>query len=131
MDENELAQRVAVSLAVSSATAKAAKRKPKLGAAEYAVRFALEKGMQQRRYCDAFALWRRCRRKACRRRGACGGDANDCLRRGLSHVPRHEQWRVRQDILKSTPRNIGAPERKARQCMPADFYTQDIEKEVG
>ena len=127
MDENELAQRVAVSLAMS----KAAKRKPKLRAADYALRFALEKIKQQRRYCDAFALWRRCRRKSCRRRAACSGDANDCLRRGLGGVPRDIQWRVREDILKSTPRNIGAPERKARQYMPSDFYTQDIEKEVG
>ena len=127
MDENELAQRVAVSLALS----KAGKRKPKLSAADYALRFALEKIKQQRRYCDAFALWRRCRRKSCRRQGACIGDADDCLRRGLGHVPRHEQWRAQQDILKSTPRNIGAPERKARQYMPGDFYEQDIEKEVG
>jgi hypothetical protein len=127
MDENELAQRVAVSLAVTSATSKAAKRKPKLGAAEYAVRFALEKVLQQRRYCDAFALWRRCRRKACRRQAACGGDADECLRRGLGRVPRRIQWRVRQDILKSTPRNIGAPERKARQYMPGDFYKQASE----
>jgi hypothetical protein len=130
MDENELARRAAVSLVVSSATSKAAKRKPKLGAAEYAVRFALEKVLQQSRYCDAFALWRRCRRKSCRRQGACGGDANDCLRRGLGRVPRHVQRRVREDILKSTPRNIGAPERKARQYMPGDFYKQDIEKEM-
>jgi hypothetical protein len=27
-----------------------------------------------------------------------------------------------QDILTATPRNIGAPERAARQCMPIDFY---------
>jgi hypothetical protein len=33
-----------------------------------------------------------------------------------------QQWRTRQDILQATPRNIGAPERAARQCMPLDFY---------
>jgi hypothetical protein len=32
------------------------------------------------------------------------------------------QWRARQDILDATPRNIGAPERAARQCMPRDLY---------
>jgi len=32
------------------------------------------------------------------------------------------QRRARQDILEATPRNIGAPERAARQCMPIDFY---------
>ena len=31
-------------------------------------------------------------------------------------------WQTRQDILTATPRNIGAPERAARQCMPIDFY---------
>jgi hypothetical protein len=77
--------------------------------------------------CRAFALWRRCRRKSCRRRAACIGDTNVCLRCGLGSVSRHVQWRVRQDILKSTPCNIGAPERKARQCMPGDFYEQNIE----
>jgi hypothetical protein len=127
MDENELARRVAVSLALS----KAGKRKPKLRAADYAVRFALEKIVQQRRYCDAFALWRSCRRKSCRRHGACSGDADACLRRGLGRVPRHIQWRVRQDILKSTPRNIGAPERKARQYMPGDFYKRDTKEEAA
>jgi hypothetical protein len=29
---------------------------------------------------------------------------------------------TRQDILIATPRNIGAPERAERQCMPLDFY---------
>lgn len=123
MDENDLAESLAVSLAMS----KAAKRKQKLRPEEYARRFALEKIHQQRRYCDAFAFWRRCRRKSCRRRTACSGDANACLRLVLERVPRHVQWRVRQDILKATPCNLGAPERKARQYMPGDFYEQDIE----
>ena len=42
------------------------KRKPKASPVDYARRFALEKLVQQRRYCDAFALWRRCGRPACR-----------------------------------------------------------------
>jgi len=98
------------------------KAKPKLGAIEYARRFAVEKALQQRRYCDAFALWLACPRSACQRQGRCGGDANACLRRALDRVPHPAQWRARQDILDAMPRNIGAPERAARQFMPRDFY---------
>jgi hypothetical protein len=98
------------------------KPKPRLSAIEYARRLAVEKALQQRRYCDAFALWRNCSLKACRRQGRCGGDAAQCLQRALDRVPHPQQWRARQDILASTPRNIGAPERAARQCMPRDLY---------
>jgi hypothetical protein len=98
------------------------KPKPKLSATEYARRLAVEKALQQRRYCDAFALWQTCSRKACRRGCRCGGEAAGCLRRALDRVPHPEQWRARQDILALTPRNIGAPERAARQCMPRDLY---------
>jgi hypothetical protein len=97
------------------------KPKPKLNPVEYARRLAVEKALQQRRYCDAFALWRTCPHKACGRQRHCGGDAAGCLRRALDRVPRPEQSRARQDILKATPRNIGAPERAARQCMPRDL----------
>jgi hypothetical protein len=85
------------------------KRKPKLSPV-------------QKRYCDAFALWRRCGRKSCRRKGECSGDQNACLKRALDRVPHRVQWRARQDILEATPFNIGRPERAARQCMPRDFY---------
>ena len=98
------------------------KRKPKLRPAEQARRLAVEQALQQRRYCDAFALWRTCRHNACRRHHACAGDANACLKRALVRVPRDVQYRARQDILEATPRNIGGPERQARQCMPHDFY---------
>jgi hypothetical protein len=98
------------------------KRKPKLSPVHYARRFALEKARQQKRYCDAFALWRRCGRKSCRRKGECSGDQNFCLKRALDRVPHRVQWRARQDILEATPLNIGGPERAARQCMPRDFY---------
>ena len=98
------------------------KPKPKLDAIEYARRLALEKALQQRRYCDAFALWQTCAGKACRRQRRCGGEAAGCLRRALDGVPHPLQWRARQDILAATPRNIGAPERAARQCMPRDLY---------
>jgi len=109
--------------AVLSAMLKAGmKSKPKLRATEYARRLALEKALQQRRYCDAFALWRICPLMSCRRQRRCGGEAAGCLRRALDRVPHQEQWRARQDILAATPRNIGAPERAARQCMPRDLY---------
>jgi hypothetical protein len=108
-----------VSLAVLHAAPKA---KPKHKPAEYAARFAIEKALQQRRYCNAFALWRTCRNKLCRRQGACCGDANACLKLGLARVPHDVQWRVRQAIINATPHNIGAPERKARQSMPGDLY---------
>jgi hypothetical protein len=98
------------------------KRKPKLSALEHARRLAGETELQQRRYCDAFVLWRRCRHKACRRLRACGGDAHVCLKRALGNVPRAQQVQARTDILKATPLNIGAPEREARQCMPRDFF---------
>jgi len=100
------------------------KRKPKLRPAEQARRLAVEKALQQRRYCDAFALWRTCWRLSCRRHRYCAGDANDCLQRALPRVPRDVQTRARQDILTATPRNIGGPERAARQLMPRDFYEQ-------
>jgi hypothetical protein len=110
-------------LAVLSAMLKAGlKTKPKLSAIEYTRRLALEKALQQRRYCDAFALWRSCSRTACRRHCCCRGEADDCLRRALDRVPHAQQWSARQDILAATPRNIGAPERAARQCMPRDLY---------
>jgi hypothetical protein len=97
-------------------------RKPKLPPELYAQRFAAEKRLQQRRYCDAFELWRACVLKACRRNAACVGDAHRCLKRALdmagpgpsktgvtalSRVPHDVQWQARQDILAATPANIG------------------------
>jgi hypothetical protein len=109
--------------AVLSAMLKAGlKLKAKLKPIEFAERFARETARQQRRYCDAFALWRTCSRKTCQRQGHCGGDAEACLRRALDGVPHPQQWRARQDILDATPPNLGAPERAVRQCMPRDLY---------
>ena len=98
--------------------------KRKLSTAQYATRFAAEKLLQQQRYCDAFALWRQCRLKRCRRNHACRCDQNLCLKGALDRVPRHSQWQTRQDILIATPDNIGVPERAARQYMPRDFYQE-------
>jgi hypothetical protein len=97
-------------------------RKPKAGPVEHARRRALEKLSLQRRYCDAFALWRDCRLPACRRHRCCGGDANACLKRALDRVPHDVQMRARQAIIAALPRNLGAPEREARLCMPREFY---------
>jgi len=99
-------------------------RKRKLTGAQYAARFAAEKARQQRRYCDALDLWRKCPHKRCRREGACRGDRNACLKRAIDAVAHGTQWQARRDILAATPANIGAPERAARQCMPRDFYTE-------
>ncbi len=96
--------------------------KPKRALADYAKRYAAERARQQRRYCDAFALWLRCRMKMCRRLRACRRDPNHCLKRALKSVPPATQWETRQKILRKTPTNIGKPERTARQCMPRDFY---------
>jgi hypothetical protein len=116
-------RKVSQNLSVLSAMLKAGlKPKRKLSPLEYARRVAVEKALQQRRYCDAFALWRSCSHKTCRRQCRCCGEAAGCLRRALDRVPHPEQWRARQDILAATPRNISAPEREARQCMPRDLY---------
>jgi hypothetical protein len=112
--------------AVALATLPAApKTKTKQRPLDAAARFAIEKALQQRRYCNAFALWRTCRDKTCRRQGTCGGDADACLKLALAQVPHDLQWRVRAAIIDATPPNIGAPERKARQCMPADLYGEN------
>jgi hypothetical protein len=112
---------LAVGLAMLQASLAVKKPKPRLDPVEFAARFAVEKALQQRRYCNAFALWRTCRNKNCRRKGACEGDAKACLQRGVTSVPRDVQARVRRDILDATPPNISAPERMARQSMPLDL----------
>ena len=112
---------LAVGLAMLQALLTEKKPKPRLSPVEFAARFAIEKALQQRRYCNALALWRTCRSKHCRRRGTCQGDPNACLQRGVTSVPRDVQLRVRRDILEATPSNIGAPERRARQSMPFDL----------
>jgi hypothetical protein len=94
----------------------------KLKPAAYAKRLATELVAQQRRYCNAFNLWRTCARKSCRRLRSCGGDPAACLARGIDAVSREQQIQVRNTILAATPHNISAPERDARQRMPRDCY---------
>jgi hypothetical protein len=98
------------------------KRKAKLSPTDYARRLAHEKLLQQKRYCDAFDLWQSCKYGSCHRHRACSDDAHMCLKRALGRVPRDVQYRVREAILKATPRNLGEPEREARKFMPVDFY---------
>jgi hypothetical protein len=108
---------------VLSAMVKAGlKHKAKLRPVAHARRLAIEAELQAARYCNAFALWRRCRRTDCRRHRACGGDAHSCLKRALDRVPQPVQAQARRKILDATPHNIGAPEREARQRMPRDFF---------
>lgn len=97
------------------------KRKAKLDPVLHARRVALESELQARRYSNAFALWRRCRHKNCRRRRGCEGDPHACLRGSLGRLPQSAQAQVREAILAATPHNIGAPEREARQRMPRDL----------
>ena len=98
------------------------KRKAKLGPVAHARRLAAESELQARRYCDAFALWRRCSNKYCRRLRGCRGDSYACLKRALDRVPKPRHSQARQKILRAMPHNIGAQEREARQRMPRDFY---------
>ena len=107
---------------VLSAMMKAGLKRKALDAVPHARRLAVESELLARRYCNAFALWRRCLRKGCRRQRACCGDAYACLKRALERVPQPLQLQTRQKILAATPHNIGAPEREARQRMPRDFY---------
>ena len=100
------------------------KRKAKLNPVAHARRVAIESELQARRYCDAFALWRQCRDKRCRRRRGCAGDAHACVKRAAARVPQPVQVETRQRILGKTAHNIGAPEREARQRLPRDLYAE-------
>jgi hypothetical protein len=97
------------------------RRKPKTAPADYARRFAREKLLLQRHYCNVFALWRQCARPVCRRQQDCRVDANACLKRALDGIPRDRQRRAREAIVAAIPCNIGAPERAARLSMPRDL----------
>jgi hypothetical protein len=115
--------RAADDIAVYFAMLKAGfKRMRKADPAAYARRVALEKLELQRHYCDAFAVWRRCGQPACHRLERCRGRAEACLKRALDDVPRDVQTRARQRIVAAMPKNIGAPEREARLCMPRELY---------
>ena len=96
--------------------------KRRLTAEQFIARYKAEKSLQRGRYCEVFELWRRCTSRRCRRQRACAGDHAACLKRALPAVPHGAQWQAREKILAATAKNIGAPERAARQCMPVDLY---------
>ncbi len=62
------------------------KNRPKLSEAEFARRYGREAVAQQRRYCNAFALWRTCPKGRCRRAQRCLGYVTDCLKRAFRMV---------------------------------------------
>jgi len=96
--------------------------RPKLSEADFARRYGREAAAQQRRYCNAFALWQACPKNRCRRARRCLGYVTDCLKRAFRTVPPRLHVQVKRELLQGVPRNIGAPERKARQNLPEDFY---------
>ncbi len=118
------ADRINESAAVYGAMLQAGfkKKKPKLSAADFARRYDREAVAQQRRYCNAFALWCTCPKKRCRRARSCLGYVTDCLKRAFRTVPPRLHGQVKRELLQGVPRNISAPERKARQNLPEDFY---------
>ena len=88
---------------------------------EFRTRFEAEKAKVARGYCTLFRFWGNCRLKLCRRIRACAGEPLACLRSSVDRIPRDRQFAARQALLESTPRNIAAPERAARDLMPNTF----------
>ncbi len=85
---------------------------------EYETRYRAEVKALRRHYCSVFAFWTWCGHKPCRKARVCTGDALACLKRHGLELSNTEQFNARQKVLEATPRNIGAPERAARQTMP-------------
>ncbi len=98
------------------------KKAPKKLTAEcYVARFNAEKALLARHYCTIFKFWRSCPCKRCRKARICSGDQHACLKRNAKDVPRKIQWQARQQILVSTPANVGPPKRMAREFLPGSF----------
>jgi hypothetical protein len=89
-----------------------------MSAREYETRYRAEVKALRRHYCSVFAFWTWCGHKPCRKARACAGNALACLQRNLMERSNEEQFLARKKVLEATPRNIGAPERAARQTMP-------------
>jgi hypothetical protein len=88
-------------------------------AEEYETRYRAEVKILRRHYCSLFGFWKWCAHKPCRKARACAGNALSCLQRHVIELSNDAQFAARQRVLEATPRNIGAPERLARQTMPA------------
>lgn len=95
------------------------KRTPtKLTDAQYLARFTAEKAKLRRHYCNLFKFWRACPLRLCRKQRHCGGDAQICLKRRVLEIAREVRWQARQDVLVSTFKEGGPPERMAREFLP-------------
>jgi hypothetical protein len=91
---------------------------PAMSARAYETRYRAEVKALRQYYCSLFGFWKWCAHKPCRKARACAGNALGCLQRNGVELSNDEQFRARQKVLEATPRNIGAPERRARQTMP-------------
>ena len=83
----------------------------------YEARYRDEAKRLRRHYCSLFGFWKSCAFAPCRKGRVCAGDALACLKRHHASVSNEEQFAARQDVLEATPKNIGAPERLARQAL--------------
>jgi hypothetical protein len=91
---------------------------PAMSAREFETRYRAEVKALRQYYCSLFGFWKFCAHKPCRKARACAGNALTCLKRNGIELSNDEQFLARQKVLEATPRNIGAPERMARQTMP-------------
>ena len=121
----KLTERVNESAAVYGAMLQSGfkSNRPKLTEAEFARRYGREAVAQQRRYCNAFALWRTCPKNRCRRARRCLGYVPDCLKRAFRMVhPRLHGQRCGASSCTTCRATSAPPERKARGNLPEDFY---------
>jgi hypothetical protein len=85
------------------------------GAKEFTKRRSVEQGLQLadaahvavwRLYCDAFAFWRACRKKPCKRHRRCAGEPAACLMRGLPSVPDARREAAAREVIAGGPRRV-------------------------
>ena len=88
---------------------------------EWQARFKAAAAVVQREYCERFEFWRACRRKPCRRRKTCGGDAFACLKRNVDCVASERKDLASAEIIDATPAHADAPTQTARRLLADDF----------
>jgi hypothetical protein len=98
---------------------------------DFQQRFDAAAQAAQREYCEIFEFWRACRRKACRRAKACGGDALSCLKRGFAQVPEEACERARARVIAATAADADRPTQLARQMSPQSFYLWSLKAGTG
>jgi hypothetical protein len=59
-----------------------------------------------RLYCDAFAFWRNCAAKPCRRHRRCAGDARHCLGKRFWTVPQGQRRRAQTAVIAGGVRRL-------------------------